>query len=133
MRHERILGCERPPGASSDDACPISGVDAGRGPEGHEVVVFDQVARRLPGGSDEARRKAIARLAEVGLPHRRIEEWKYTDLRNVLREAFAPAEAIGSAISGGDVVRALGPLAVIDAERLVFVDGYFSPMLSVRG
>ena len=39
----------------------------------------------------EARKAAIGAFAALGLPHRRIEEWKYTDLRSALKEALAPA------------------------------------------
>ena len=38
----------------------------------------------------EARKAAIGAFAALGLPHRRIEEWKYTDLRSALKEALAP-------------------------------------------
>src|SRR3984893_18954195 len=33
------------------------------------------------------RERAAASFLESGLPHRRIEEWKYTDLRALMREA----------------------------------------------
>ena len=39
----------------------------------------------------EARKAAIGAFAALGLPHRRIEEWKYTDLRNAMKEALPPA------------------------------------------
>ena len=60
---------------------------------------FEAIASKLPGSEAvrELRRKAIGTFAALGLPHRRIEEWKYTDLRNLLKEAFAPA--IGKAAS----------------------------------
>jgi Fe-S cluster assembly protein SufD len=66
-----------------------------------------------------------------GLPHRRIEEWKYTDLRGSLKEVYAPAiQLTGNTLSAADVAHALGPLASLDAHRLVFVDGIFQPGLS---
>ena len=41
---------------------------------------WEQAKGRLPGSS--ALREAAFRRFEVrGLPHRRVEEWKYTDLR----------------------------------------------------
>src|SRR5690242_2307572 len=56
---------------------------------------YGVLRERLP-GSDEARAlraDAIAVFREQGLPHRRVEEWKYTDLRALMREArpLAPA------------------------------------------
>ncbi len=43
----------------------------------------------LPGDAAiaHARSAAIATLEKSGLPHRRVEAWKYTDLRNLMREA----------------------------------------------
>lgn len=43
---------------------------------------FSGVADALPGGADvkAARAQAIGRFAANGLPHRRIEEWKYADI-----------------------------------------------------
>lgn len=92
---------------------------------------YDSVAASLPGGDAvaKARKSAIERFGEMGLPHRRIEEWKYTDLRNVLKEPLPLA--LGAAdISSNDVSIALGPLAAIEGPRAVFVDGVFRPELS---
>ncbi len=90
---------------------------------------FAAVAAVLPGNAD-VRRQAIARFGEIGLPHRRIEEWKYTDVRTALKVAFPPAERAGATVSQADVDQALGPFAPLDVHRLVFVDGYFAPDLS---
>src|SRR6202048_2802567 len=54
------------------------------------------VARdRLPGTGKVAdlRRQAFEAYERVGLPHRRIEDWKYTDLRVLMREVLPPAAA----------------------------------------
>ncbi len=57
--------------------------------------MFEAVAAKLPGGRAvaDARKAAIGAFAGLGLPHRRIEEWKYTDLRSALKEALPPALA----------------------------------------
>jgi Fe-S cluster assembly protein SufD len=49
---------------------------------------------RLPGtgGIADLRDAAFGRFDAAGLPHRRIEEWKYTDLRALMREAKPLAE-----------------------------------------
>ncbi len=52
---------------------------------------FARLRDTLPGAAAE-RRAAFARYAERGLPHRRVEEWKYTDLRAALRDAAPLAE-----------------------------------------
>jgi Fe-S cluster assembly protein SufD len=79
----------------------------------------------------EARKTAIGAFAGLGLPHRRIEEWKYTDLRAALKEAFSPSLGPGAQVDARALEQALGPgLAGLDAVRLVFVDGAFAPALS---
>jgi Fe-S cluster assembly protein SufD len=100
---------------------------------------FEAVAARLPGGPEvaEARKAAIGTFAGLGLPHRRIEEWKYTDLRSSLKQALAPAVGDASPVSAGDIDAALEALAEIDAHRIVFVNGAYRAELSasaaVRG
>ncbi len=93
---------------------------------------FEAVASRLPGDSAvaEARKSAIGTFAALGLPHRRIEEWKYTDLRNALKEALPPAVAGDVTASRQEIDAALEGLAELDAYRLVFVDGRHQVALS---
>lgn len=87
------------------------------------VEAFQDVADRLVGGAEE-REAAIARFEATGFPHRRIEEWKYTDLRNMVKEAHTPFMPGGSkTLDEGVLQKALGPLSAIDATRIVFVDG----------
>ena len=54
---------------------------------------FDAVAAKLPGSAAVKARRAdaIGKFSALGLPHRRIEEWKYTDLRASLKRALPPA------------------------------------------
>ncbi len=54
------------------------------------------VARdRLPGTGKVAdlRRQALEAHERLGLPHRRVEDWKYTDLRVLMREVLPLAAA----------------------------------------
>lgn len=87
---------------------------------------FAAVKAKLPGKGDIAKQReaAFGRFEAQGLPHRHLEEWKYTDLRALMREARPLAPAPGAA----EKVRAkdAGKLAAdIDARRLVFVNGAF--------
>jgi Fe-S cluster assembly protein SufD len=94
---------------------------------------FEAVAGALPGSGfvREARRRAIGTFAALGLPHRRIEEWKYTDLRALLKEAFAPSIARTTTVNQRALDAALAPaFADLDAIRIVFVDGAFAPALT---
>ncbi len=93
---------------------------------------FHELASRLPGNAEvaEARRQAIGRFAALGLPHRRVEEWKYTDLRSLVREALPLALADGAPATEADIAAALGPLAALDALRIVLVNGSYRKALS---
>ncbi len=96
---------------------------------------FDRIGGKLPGGRavSAARRAAMASFRENGLPHRRIEEWKYTDLRNVLKESLPLAVADNATITVDDLKAAMGPLAAVDAHRFVLVNGQHRPELSEIG
>jgi len=83
---------------------------------------------RLP-GVVAAREAAFKRFEAAGLPHRRVEEWKYTDLRALMREAKPLAPAPDAAAKAR--ARAAGEsLAAIEGRRIVLVDGSFVPELS---
>ena len=86
---------------------------------------------RLPGdGKVTALREAAFRHFEAtGLPHRRIEEWKYTDLRALLREAY-PLAAPPDAAAKARAKEADTFVGDIEVRRIVFVDGTFVPELS---
>jgi Fe-S cluster assembly protein SufD len=92
---------------------------------------FAGAKARLPGkGAIEARRAAaFHRFEEAGLPHRRVEQWKYTDLRALMREAKPLAEPPGAAAKAkGETAGQM--LAGVGARRLVFVNGAFVAELS---
>ncbi|MGD9867820.1 MAG: Fe-S cluster assembly protein SufD [Hyphomicrobiales bacterium] len=101
-----------------------------------EQAIAEQFATalpRLPGTAEvkTARQQAWASYAAAGLPHRRVEEWKYTDLRALLSEAYPPAPALAEAFTRAGVDKALGAhFAGVDSHRLVVVDGQFRPELS---
>jgi len=92
---------------------------------------YAQARPLLPGDDAIAARRAAAFdvFAREGLPHRRVEDWKYTDLRALMREAkplASPPDAAAKA-AARDAAAALGDLG---ARRLVFADGAFVPELS---
>src|SRR6202011_2398324 len=75
------------------------------------------------------REAAFRRFAAEGLPHRRIEDWKYTDLRALMREAkplAGPPDAAGIARAKN----AGAALRGVKARRIVLVDGALVPELS---
>lgn len=95
---------------------------------------FAAVAPKLPGTDPvkAARNEAIGRFSALGLPHRRIEEWKYTDLRANLKDVLPLAVEDDTAVTIADLVVALGPLAHIEAHRITFVNGRYRAELSER-
>jgi Fe-S cluster assembly protein SufD len=84
----------------------------------------------LPGAeAARARRNAAFSLFErFGLPHRRVEAWKYTDLRTLMRTVprlagIAPAGRL-AAVAEAD------PIGNFDRAQIVVVNGVFSAELS---
>lgn len=75
------------------------------------------------------RKAGLAHFAAAGLPTQSDEDWRYTNLTALRELAFEPTlgrpapELAGEALDG----MALGDL---NGDRLVFVDGHFSPALS---
>jgi len=92
---------------------------------------FSQARNRLPGDDTVAARRdaAFELFAKEGLPHRRIEEWKYTDLRALMREA-KPLANPPDAAAKAYAQNAGALLGDVETRRLVFVDGAFVPELS---
>ena len=93
--------------------------------------VFAVARDRLPGAGKVAdiRQQAFEAYERVGLPHRRIEDWKYTDLRVLMREVL-PLAAAPDAAALKRAGAALKLHAIEGVRRLVLVDGAFAPKLS---
>lgn len=91
---------------------------------------FSAAAAELPGSGEirKLRLDAMGRFGALGLPNRRNEAWKYTDLRNLVKDIYAAPAA--TKVTAADVEAALGPLAAVEAHRVVFVDGRYAPDLS---
>ena len=96
---------------------------------------FASARHRLPGdaAASALRSAAFCHFLATGLPHRQIEDWRYTDLRALMRDAkplASPpdADAKGCAMGAGRIV------AGVDCRRVVIVNGAFAPDLSdLRG
>src|SRR5262249_21744004 len=92
---------------------------------------YAAVKPKLPGDGNVValREAAFRRFDTQGLPHRRVEEWEYTDLRALLRDAkpLAGAPHAAARARAKDAGALLGD---IDVRRIVFVDGAYAPELS---
>ena len=85
-------------------------------------AAFAAARAKFPGAGavTTLRDEAFRRFDARGLPHRRIEEWKYTDLRTLMREAKPLAEpAARTGVVPG--------LAGVTAGRIAIVNGRYEP------
>lgn len=78
----------------------------------------------------ELRDHATVRVQEQRFPSTRDEEWRFTDLSDLL--AVEWAEVRGAALQTADQAAALAKFCLPEAaeSRLVFVDGIYAPQLS---
>jgi Fe-S cluster assembly protein SufD len=91
-------------------------------------AAFAAARDTLPGKGAVAalREDAFKRFDAKGLPHRRVEEWKYTDLRALMREAKPLAGPAGAKPKGG-----IEPvLTGVDANHIAIVNGRYEPAWS---
>jgi Fe-S cluster assembly protein SufD len=95
------------------------------------VARFPAAKASLPGNGTvlKMREAAFDLVAKGGLPHRRIEEWKYTDLRRLMREAQPLAETPAAAEIAAAFNNAAG-FSAVDALRIGFVNGHLVRELS---
>lgn len=72
------------------------------------------------------RDNATSWVKELAIPNRRHEDWRFTDLSDLLKLQFQPAKSIEL------IPDAIAPLILPEATgtRLVFVNGFYSPTLS---
>lgn len=93
--------------------------------------LFASAESRLPGSPSviATRREAFETYERLGLPHRRIEEWKYTDLRALVGEVL-PLAAAPDAAALQRAAEAVKAHAIAGARKLVLVDGVFVADLS---
>ncbi len=92
---------------------------------------FETFRKRITGTNDstvlDLRQTALRAFRELGFPHTKVEEWKYTNLEPLLRQHFTLTRDFRT--PGHEAIEPfLFPEA--DSLRLVFVNGTFSPELS---
>jgi len=98
--------------------------NARREPTSDYLEAFETARERLPGGERLAnlRRGAMERFASLGLPGRKVEEWRYADLKRLSRTVFAPANDTAAIDEAAiDTLRIPG----LEGPVLVFVNGRF--------
>ncbi len=75
-----------------------------------------------------ARRSAADTFARIGLPHQRIEDWKYTSVKPIARRDFARPDA-SQATADAETIEGQR-IPGLDTCRLVFINGHFAAALS---
>jgi Fe-S cluster assembly protein SufD len=78
---------------------------------------------KLPGKVVALRDEAFKRFDARGLPHRRVEEWKYTDLRALMREAKPLAGPAGAKHK----TEVSSILTGVELDTLAIVNGRYEP------
>ena len=95
----------------------------------HYADQFDALRATLPGAGlpwlAQLRDEAMTRFALEGMPSRKIEDWKYTNLSALEAARFIPAEACENGVSLDSLPTLIGA-----EHRLVFVNGRFRTDLS---
>ncbi|WP_426441218.1 Fe-S cluster assembly protein SufD [Bradyrhizobium genosp. P] len=93
--------------------------------------VFTAARGRLPGAGAvaDARAHAFEAFERAGLPHPRLEDWKYTDLRALMPEVL-PLAPHPDAAALVRAEAAVAQTALEGSAKLVLVDGVFAPDLS---
>ncbi len=95
---------------------------------------LDRFMGERPGDATDwiasARRSAADTFAQIGLPHQRIEDWKYTSVKPIARRDFARPDA-SQATADAETIEAQR-IPGLDSCRLVFINGHFAAALSDR-
>ncbi|MGL4325579.1 MAG: Fe-S cluster assembly protein SufD [Beijerinckiaceae bacterium] len=88
---------------------------------------FASLSPALPGDDTVSalRQKAFAPIQKIGLPNRRVEAYKYTDLRSLMRDAPPPAPEV-QADKLKHILAQTPALAIADAIVIRFVNGYLA-------
>ncbi len=104
-------------------------------PKDHYLAQFADAKRRLPGADlpwlQGQREAAIARFGAHGFPTTREEDWKYTSVRPIEKQAFALNAPRAQAMTSASM-QTMG-LADLPAHRLIFVNGRLDASLSTLG
>lgn len=89
-----------------------------------------QGSEQGPDWFEPTRRQAMDRFTELGLPTRRHEQWRFTDITPIRETVFEPAPGYAD-LSAHDLQAV--QITGLDASRLVFVNGRFNAQLSNPG
>lgn len=92
------------------------------------IVFENEYLSEVDSPLHDIRREALKRFENQGFPTKRDEEWKYTNLKPILKEDFRLLPKSDEDIEFKDVKRFF--LNDVDSYKLVFINGVFSSWLS---
>ena len=76
----------------------------------------------------DIRSEAIKNFESIGFPNKKLENWKYTSLKNLLKNDFIVLPEINNLLEFKDIKKYL--IDDIDSYKIIFVDGKYSSHLS---
>jgi len=63
----------------------------------------------------------------LALPHRKMEDWRWTDLRQLIDKPYPPHQKVTASAQDIDRLVKSSPFAKMAGARMVFVNGHLSP------
>jgi Fe-S cluster assembly protein SufD len=81
------------------------------------------------GWLQQVREAALLRLSEKGFPHRTDEDWKYTNIQHLLEQEYTSDDGNYPDLVNEDIEHLF--LSSVEDCRIVFINGRFTPQLSV--
>ena len=62
----------------------------------------------------------------LSLPHRKMEDWRWTDLRQLVDKPYPPRQTVAAAAKDVERLLKSSPFAKVAGARIVFVNGHYS-------
>ena len=61
----------------------------------------------------------------LSLPHRKMEDWRWTDLRQLVDRPYPPRQTVVAAAKDVERLLKSSPFAKVAGARIVFVNGHY--------
>ena len=65
----------------------------------------------------------------LSLPHRKMEDWRWTDLRQLIDRPYPPRQTVVAAPKDVERLLKSSPFAKVAGARMVFINGHYSAEL----
>jgi len=90
--------------------------------EFEKIIARDYFSKKI----QRLRKRAFDKFSEIGLPNKKLEDWRFTNLNHFLKSSYVLSELKHSDTSELD----LSQFAMPNTDTLVFVNGHFKKELS---